>query len=325
MKTLIFGAGPIGRWLALKLKKADKDVTLLARGTSYENLEHHGVRFIDAPTGEHLSARVQLVKELDPEDRYDLIAVPMVKSSRLAVCPILAKNQQIENILFLGNDVAGPAGYLEHLSREQVLLGFPGAGGGWDGNDLVISDRDRPDGKGKIYIGELDGKTRERTLRIKRLFEESGVRVSLEKDIDGWLKYHFAFMGPTAGVVFKFGGKMKAVASSKEAIHQYCEACREAGNVLRKVGYQRRQPPVFNLYYWLPRWLEPKVFAKLFGSDEARVRFGLHARKVGPELLQLAREFEELKARAGMETPNLDRLLASVNQPTTIDAKGMNS
>ena len=63
MKTLIFGAGPIGRWLALKLKKADKDVTLLARGTSYENLEHHGVRFIDAPTGEHLSARVQLVKE----------------------------------------------------------------------------------------------------------------------------------------------------------------------------------------------------------------------------------------------------------------------
>jgi 2-dehydropantoate 2-reductase len=323
MKTLIYGAGPIGRWLALKLKKADKDVTLLARGASFETLEHLGVRFIDAPTGEHLSARVRLVKELDQEDRYDLVAVPMVKSSRLAVSPILGENRHLRNILFLGNDVAGPAGYLEYLSREQVLLGFPGAGGGWDGDDLVISDRDRPGGKGKIYIGELDGKTRERTLQIKQLFEESGIRVSLEKDIDGWLKYHFAFMSPTAGVIFKYGGQMKAVATSREAIHHYCQACREAGDVLRKVGYVRRQPPVFNLYYWLPRWLEPKVFGKLFGSDEARVRFGLHAEKVGPELLQLAREFENLKARAQMETPNLDRLLASVKQPTTIDPKGV--
>jgi ketopantoate reductase len=30
MKTLIYGAGPIGRWLALRLPKGNQDTTLLA-------------------------------------------------------------------------------------------------------------------------------------------------------------------------------------------------------------------------------------------------------------------------------------------------------
>jgi hypothetical protein len=72
---------------------------------------------------------------------------------------------------------------------------------------------------------------------------------------------------------------------------------------------------VFNLYYWLPRWLEPLVFKKLFDSRAAEVRFGLHARSVGPELLEMAEEFAEIKARAGMETPTLDTLLDFVTRP----------
>ena len=132
--------------------------------------------------------------------------------------------------------------------------------------------------------------------------------------MDGWLKYHFAFMAPTVGVIFKKGGDLLAVAADKESIHQYCRACREAGNVLRKVGYRKRQPPVFNLYYWLPRWLESPVFRKLFNSRSAEVRVGLHAPGVGPELLEMAEEFADLKAEAGMETPTLDSLLAYVSR-----------
>ena len=35
---------------------------------------------------------------------------------------------------------------------------------------------------------------------------------------------------------------LRAVAADSEAIHRYCRACREAGDVLRKSGYRRRQP-----------------------------------------------------------------------------------
>jgi len=310
MKTLIYGAGPIGRWLALRLQQAGKDVTLFARNETYRSIEERGIEIVDGLTGERLAARPKLVDRLDPEDHYDLVVVAMQKSGRIAVCPILAQNNNLENILFLGNDVAGHQHYLEHLPEDRVLLGFPGLGGGWEGSDLVIMDREKRSAPiGEIFIGEFDGAIRPRTVQIKNLLKAAGIGVSVEKDMDGWLKYHFAFMAPTAGAIFMKGGDMQAVAADREAIHQYCRACREAGSVLREIGYRKRQPPVFNLYYWLPRWLEPVIFGKLFGSRSAEIRFGLHARTVGPELHEMTEEFAVLKRLAGMETPDLDALL----------------
>jgi 2-dehydropantoate 2-reductase len=323
MKTLIFGAGPIGRWIALRLEQAGQEVTLLARGETCRRLEERGIEIVDGLTGERQVARVKLVERLEAEDRYDLVVVAMQKASRVAVCPVLAGNQSLQNILFAGNDVSGFHRYFEYLPEEKVLLGFPGVGGGWEGDDLVIMDREKRKGPhGEIFIGELDGTTRGRTLEIKRLFEAADIKVSVEGDMDGWLKYHFAFMAPTAGVGFMKGGNLKAVASDKGAIRQYCRACREAGDVLREVGYPRRQPPVFNLYYWLPRWLEPMVFGKLFGSRSAEVRLGLHLRSVGPALLEMAEEFAELRAEAGLETPSLDALLDCVPQPAAAGEEG---
>ena len=320
MKTLIYGAGPIGRWLALRLNQSGQDVTLLARNETYRSLDERGIEIVDGLTGERYAAHVELVERLDPEARYDLVVVAMQKPGRLAVCPALAQNPHLKNILFLGNDVSGFHQFLDHLTGDQVLLGFPGVGGGWEGADLVVMDREKPNAHhGEVFIGELDGVIRDRTLQIKKLFEAADIRVSIEKDMDGWLKYHFAFMAPTAGVIFMKGGDLRAVASDKEAIHEYCCACREAGNVLREIGYRKRQPPVFNLYYWLPRWFEPVVFSKLFGSRSAEVRFGLHARTVGPEPLELAEEFAVLKRLAGMETPDLDALLDYVPQQPAAD------
>jgi ketopantoate reductase len=240
----------------------------------------------------------------------------MQKASRLAVCPILARNEHLKNVLFLGNDFSSFHQYLDHLPAETVLLGFPMVGGGWQDGDLVIMDREKPRGPhGELCFGELDGEVRARTTEIEKLFAAPGIKVSVERDMDGWLKYHFAFMAPTVGVIFKKGEDLGAVAADGESIHQFCQGCREAGDVLRKVGYRRRQPPVFNLFYWLPRWLEPAVFSKMFRSRSAEVRIGLHAPGVAPELLEMDEEFAELKVEAGMETPTLDSLLACLPRP----------
>ena len=313
MKTLIYGAGPIGRWLTLRLAEAGADVTLLARNETYRSLANNGIEIVDGLTAKRQVRRVNLVERLEPDSRYDLIVVAMQKASRLAVCPLLARNELLENILFLGNDVAGFHSYLEYLPADKVLLGFPGAGGGWDGGDLIVMDREKPAGPhGELFLGELDGKVRARTRAIERLFAAADIKVNIEQEMDGWLKYHYAFIAPTAGVIFEKGGNLGAVAQDAECIHRYCRACREAGDVLRQVGYTKRQPPVFNLYYWLPRWLEPVVFRKLFNSRSAAVRFGLHAPGVVPELLEMAEEFADLKAAAGIETPTLDSLLAGL-------------
>ena len=126
MKTLIYGAGPIGQWLALRMHQSGRDVTLLARNETYRSLQKHGIEIVDGLTGERLTARVKMVDRLDREDQYDLVVVAMQKAARLAVCPILAQNEHLKNILFVGNDVAGTRRYLDHLSADQVLFGFPG-------------------------------------------------------------------------------------------------------------------------------------------------------------------------------------------------------
>ena len=125
MKTLIYGAGPIGQWLALRLNTAGKDVTLLARNSTFKQLDRDGVVIVDGLTGERLTARVPLVERLDPDDHYDLVVVAMQRRSRLAVCPALAGNPHVKTILFLGNDVEGFRRYLGHLPEKKVLLGFP--------------------------------------------------------------------------------------------------------------------------------------------------------------------------------------------------------
>jgi 2-dehydropantoate 2-reductase len=122
MKTLIYGAGPIGQWLALQLAEAGKDVTLLARGNTLQQLKTQGVVLLDGYTGERHAAHVPLVDRLEPDDHYDDVVVAMRKSSRLAVCPTLAANTKVQNILFLGNDITGFHRYFDYLPKEKVLL-----------------------------------------------------------------------------------------------------------------------------------------------------------------------------------------------------------
>ena len=57
-KTLIYGAGPIGRWLAYRFELTGQDVTLLARDQTYHTLKERGLEIVDGLTGERLTAPV---------------------------------------------------------------------------------------------------------------------------------------------------------------------------------------------------------------------------------------------------------------------------
>jgi hypothetical protein len=175
MKTLIYGAGPIGQWLALQLAEAGKDVTLLARGNTLQQLKTQGVVLLDGYTGERHAAHV-----------------------------------------------------------------------------------------------------------------------------------------PLAGAIIKCNDDLGAVGANPGVLRQFVLACREAGNVLRKVGYPQRQPPIFNLFYWTPLWLARQAFKPLFDSRFAEVAIGLHLKAIGNEFGEMVAEFSDLQQRAGVQTPNLDDLLGHV-------------
>lgn len=60
MKTLFFGAGPIGSVYAHLLHESGGDVTVLARGERYDWLKENGIMLLNEITGQKESSHVNV-------------------------------------------------------------------------------------------------------------------------------------------------------------------------------------------------------------------------------------------------------------------------
>jgi len=314
MKTLIYGAGPLGSLYAHRLIQAGNDVTILARGQRYEQLLADGFALVDEMTGAKEESSAHVVDELRPEDRYDLVIVLIRKNKLPPIFKILAANAHVKSILFMGNNALGFKSYLDALPEAKLLFGFPGAGGGVDEHVVHYADREKPGGKRRsVTIGELDGETRDRTQAIKSLFETAGIPVDLTQDIDGWLKYHVALVSPLVNALYKHDCDNYELAKDKTTMRAMVRAAKEGGRVLHDLGYIKRQPFQFNLFYWLPEILNVKAIQGLVGSKFAEVAFARHARAARDEMGELADEFQSLVEQTSIATPNINLLRGYVD------------
>lgn len=313
MKTLFFGAGPLGSLYAHLFSRSGVDVTVLARGERHDWLAKNGLVLVNEITGEHETSRVNVVKVLEPDAAYDLVIVLIRKNKLLPVFESLKSRPGLKHILFMGNNALGFDAYLEHLPADNLLFGFPGAGGGTLDQFVHYADREKPnDRRRAVTIGEIDGKTSQRTLAIKSLFESAGVPVDLNGEIDGWLKYHAAQVVPLVGALYKHDCDNYQVAKDKETLRKIVRAAKEGGRVLRALGFRKRQPFRVNLFYWLPEFMSIMGVRGLLRSKFAEVAFAMHAKSARDEMAALAREFQELAARTSVETPYMDMLRESV-------------
>ncbi len=309
MKTLFFGAGPVGSVYAHRLHQAGVDVTVLARGERHDWLKENGLVLRDGLTGQQDSSRVKVVSELKPDDEYDLVVVAIRKNKLRPVFEILAASPGIKNVLFMGNNALGFDEYTKHLPVEKLLMGFPGVGGGIREQVVHFADRERPKGKRRaITIGEIDGQSKERTVAIKSLFETAGVPVDVTMEIDGWLKYHVALIIPLAGALYKHDCDNYQTAKDKETLRTSVRAAKEGGRVVKALGFSKGQPFQLTLFYWLPEIVSMRGVRALLESKFAEVAFAMHARAARDEVEDLAREFQQLIAMSSVETPNIDTL-----------------
>jgi 2-dehydropantoate 2-reductase len=306
---LVFGAGPLGSLFAHRLAQAGKDVTILARGQRHGSIEANGLELIDEITGEREKSRPLVVDALRTEDEYDLVVVLIRKNRLSPVFPILAASSKIKNILFMGNNALGFGAYLDALPREKLLFGFPGAGGGIREHVVHYADREKPGKKRRaVTLGEVDGRTRERTEAIKHLFETSGVPVTLTSDIDGWLKYHVALVSPLVNALYKHECDNYALSKDSRTLRVMVRAAKEGGRALKALGYTKRQPFEISLLFWLPEVFSEKALRGLLASKFAEVAFSMHAKAAQDEFKELADEFRSLIERTPLETPNIDQL-----------------
>lgn len=310
MKILIYGAGVLGSLAAARLQDAGQDVTLLARGQRLADLRQHGVVLEDLVTGQQTVTQVNLIEHLEPDDAYDLVAVNIGKHQVPSVLPALAANHFTPNVLFLGNNVAGPAGLVAVVGRARVLQGFLAAGGTRSGH--VVRCLFEMDGRrARLILGELDGQTTLRLVQTMAAFESAGFLVEISPNIDAWLKSHAALILPLGGAYFLAGDDTKRLARTPDGVILLVRAMREALRVLQAHGFPIL-PAQFKLLQWLPEPLLAAWLKRILMGDA--IQYGLvHAHAARPEMQQLVVEFKELAWKVGQLTPALDRLSAAID------------
>ena len=312
MKTLIIGAGPLGSLYAYLFQLAGKDVTLLDRNEHYEFLKNDGLVLVNEYSKKKIVARVKVVNQLTDDEKFDLAIILMRKNSLNKLLPTLSKNKVIKHFLFMGNNGAGFDEYLKYLPTEKVLFGFPGGGGSRINHVVHYVDSDKPNVKRMaVTLGEIDGITRNRTRQIQQLFESSGVPVKIVDDIDSWFKYHIAFVLPLAGALLRSGDNYK-LAKDKATIRKYILAVREAGRVLKSLGYKKSYNTKFKLFYWMPIALLTRILSKVFNSKFAEVAMMMHVRAARDEMIELTKEFYTLQKQSDVKTANLNELMGLI-------------
>ena len=312
MKALIYGAGPLGSLYSYLLHKAGNDVTILARGEHFQFLKENGVVLVNEFTTEKHSAEINVVERLNEDDSYELVIVLIRKNKIKDILPVLNKNKNITSILFMGNSTLGFDEYLEYLLKEKVLFGFPGGGGSRIDHIIHYIDSEKPRGKRlPITIGEIDGVMKERTKQIKHLFESANVPVNIVENIDGWLKYHAAYIIPLAGGLLKSGNNYK-LAKDSGTMRTYIRAVKEGGRVLKALGYKNQYPLKINTFYWNPEWITINILKQAFNSKFAEVAMMMHVNAAKDEMLELGNEFRTLTKQTSIKTPNLDELISCI-------------
>jgi 2-dehydropantoate 2-reductase len=308
-KILVYGAGPLGSLFAAKLQQGGNDVSILARGQRLAELREHAIVLEDVQTKERTVTRAKVVEELKPDDAYDLVLVIMRKNHALQILPVLAANHQTPNVLFLMNSASGPGALVDALGQERVLIGFPGSAGYREGHVVRCLTGSETD-KARVPFGEVDGRTKARTLQVARILDSApGMAAEIRSDMDTWLKYHVALLFPSLAPALRAAGVDNyRLARTRDLLVLALRGMREAFRVLQAMGLPVT-PSKFRLFQWLPEPIMILFLQRLLANPLMETALVKHAEAARDEVQHLIGEFMVLARSTSIPTPTIDRLL----------------
>lgn len=308
MKTLIFGAGPLGTLMAARLHEAGQDVSLLARGKRLEDLKKYGAIINIEGTDIEEVEKVNVVDSFNSDDYYDLVIVVMRKNHVDKIIPELAKNQNVPTYLFMGNNAAGPVELIEALGKERVILGFPYPGGHREDPKVVVLKIDEKK-QYKIPIGDVDGQIRPRTEEVAELLRTMrGYKVEIRSDMVNWLKYHAAMlMSGFVPAIYAADIDMKRLGNDKELLYDAVKATKEALRALQASGIPPT-PKVIKVFKYIPNFLLVALIGWMMRKEYAKSSVEGHPRDARDEMEYIYRELMSNIDKDKVETPTIDKL-----------------
>jgi 2-dehydropantoate 2-reductase len=302
-RMLIIGAGVNGSACAAGLYNAGINITVLARGKRYEELQAGGI-VIENPFNQKRSVtRVPLIDHLDPDALYDYVLVVIRKNQVVDLLPVLAQNRS-PNIVFMGNNLSGPEEMILALGEERVIMGAVYAAGKREGNlvrAMVVKSVAAP-------FGEVDGQQTPRLKRLIAILRQAGFKAEASSNIIDYQMTHAVGVALIGKLTMKYGCNVSALARSKDDLKLYIEARKEALGILRSLGHQIL-PWSEKAIGSLPVFLQIAGMRALLNSKLGEVGLAWHVSQAPDEMQQLALELQTLVARAGIPAPAIQEVL----------------
>lgn len=235
MKILIFGRGVIGSQYGWALEKAGHTVDFYVR-KERKDIYEQGVNatIYDGRIKDYQKFHwnINLIDEIPIKHDYDLIFLSINPEQVSFAIDYLTPRIGNATLLFFcnyGRDISKAIG---SIPANHVVFGFPGAGGGYEENDLygILMK--------SVEIGCTGNDPTVREKEIIELFKGADFKVSLQKDISRWLFLHYIANAAMEGAAAEVGG-FEAAISSSEALSHMVLNIRKMSPYLRAKGVKK--------------------------------------------------------------------------------------
>jgi 2-dehydropantoate 2-reductase len=196
VRIAIFGAGGVGGAFGGRLALAGREVCFVARGEHLRALRASGLVLIDAQ-GER---RIESVVASDDPAALGPVDVVLVATKTWQLAEAVAALPPLLGaetfVVPLVNGVEAVGELVAALGPERVVGGLSGTVSFLDGPGRIRSVSARH----TVRFGELDGRSSERTARLLRQFDGTGIDADIPADIHLALWEKFLFVVPLGTV-----------------------------------------------------------------------------------------------------------------------------
>ena len=147
----------------------------------------------------------------------------------------------------------------------------------------------------------------ERLRSIQAAFERAGFPVEISCNMDAWLRYHVALVGPFANGFAMAGGSGAALARNRTALRKALQAVREEIAVVRGHGFPAK-PPALRFVLLLPNAVLVSLIQRVMASPIMDIGGKRHALAAREEMTALNEELLAMAEAIGMDTPMMREL-----------------
>lgn len=206
MKVAIIGAGAIGGYVGVQLALAGEDVTFIVRGANLSAIRRSGMKLILADGSERIAANVRATSDYAEAGPQDLVILALKANQLEAVArdvpallgadtPVVTMQNGIPYWYFHGHggafegtriasvDATGIVGECIPAQRVIGCVVYPAS-------ELIAPGVVRHIEGDRFPLGELDGSTSARVVRVAACFTRAGFKAPVLDDIRAeiWLK-----------------------------------------------------------------------------------------------------------------------------------------